>query len=172
MVHLWCLQKVKYHHTAVMKMRCLTLFCHSTAYLVSSRADIFFLYFKSCSSFDGPPLLLCEMVHLWCLEKVQYRHTFFWWFLYLHKLTAKLCSLVKWCTSDASIQTTNLFLCSGTSTNCSIKTFQISVWWQCEDWKQDKHKMYFFRSARTSCRTFDFFTRPSATIFPEFIDEL
>ena len=34
----------------------------------------------------------------------------------------------------------------------------------CVGWEYD-----LFRSARTSCRTFDFPTRPSATIFPEFI---
>ena len=29
------------------------------------------------SHINSQPLLLGEMVHLWCLQKVQYRHTFF-----------------------------------------------------------------------------------------------
>ena len=56
----------------------IALFCHLILVIfVSSQVNIFFLYFKSFSPFNSPPLLLGEMVHLWCLQKVQYRHMYF-----------------------------------------------------------------------------------------------
>ena len=122
----------------------LVKWCTSDAFKRYNIVILFLVTFVS-SQVDGQTLLLGETVHLWCLDSNRKLIQMFFIFRFM---------LIIWRPSSAPwwngaplmplIQTTNLFPCSGTSTNCSIKTFQISVWWQCEVWKQDKYKTYSF----------------------------